>query len=124
MIPERERLPRDRSAITRKLVIIGDDGADIDIYVTVGLYDDGRPGEVFIRVAKQGSALSGMAESVSILLSMALQHGTPLSALTGKLKGIAFEPAGMTRHDLEKRITVSIIDYVAHWLEQRFPGKP
>ncbi len=102
----RERLPRRRASATFKFRV-----ADCEGYVTVGEYEDGRPGEVFINVSKQGSTLSGIMDALSISLSLGLQHGVPLSTYVRKYVNMKFEPSGMT-DDAELRIATSLVDYI------------
>jgi ribonucleoside-diphosphate reductase alpha chain len=90
-----------------------------DGYVTVGLYPDGRPGEVFFRVTKEGSTVNGLMDSLGISMSMALQHGVPLKDLVRKLAHLRFEPAGATNNP-KVRFAKSIPDYVARWLAIEF----
>jgi ribonucleoside-diphosphate reductase alpha chain len=85
--------------------------ADCEGYVTVGEYEDGRPGEVFIKVSKQGSTLAGIMDAFSISLSLGLQHGVPLATFVRKFANMKFEPAGIT-DDPELRIATSLIDYI------------
>jgi ribonucleoside-diphosphate reductase alpha chain len=113
-LPIRERLPDNRQAITHHFSVGGHDG-----YVTVGLYPDGRPGEVFFRVTKEGSTVNGLMDSLGISMSMALQHGVPLKDLVRKLAHMRFEPSGMTSNP-QIRIAKSIPDYVARWLALTF----
>jgi ribonucleoside-diphosphate reductase alpha chain len=112
--PARERLPDERKAITHHFSVGGHDG-----YVTVGLYPDGRPGEVFFRVTKEGSTVNGLMDSLGISMSMALQHGVPLKDLVRKLAHLRFEPAGATNNP-KIRFAKSIPDYVARWLALEF----
>jgi ribonucleoside-diphosphate reductase alpha chain len=112
--PARERLPDERKAITHHFSVGGHDG-----YVTVGLYPDGRPGEVFFRVTKEGSTVNGLMDSLGISMSMALQHGVPLKDLVRKLAHLRFEPAGAT-NNARIRFAKSIPDYVARWLAIEF----
>jgi ribonucleoside-diphosphate reductase alpha chain len=112
--PARERLPDERKAITHHFQVGGHDG-----YVTVGLYPDGRPGEVFFRVTKEGSTVNGLMDSLGISMSMALQHGVPLKDLVRKLAHLRFEPAGATNNP-KVRFAKSIPDYVARWLAIEF----
>ena len=86
-------------------------------YINVGFFEDGKIGEVFIKVSKQGSTLNGLLDSVAIMTSMSLQYGVPLEVLAGKFKHTKFEPAGMTDNP-EIPIVSSILDYVFRWLEQ------
>jgi len=112
--PARERLPDERKAITHHFQVGGHDG-----YVTVGLYPDGRPGEIFFRVTKEGSTVNGLMDSLGISMSMALQHGVPLKDLVRKLAHLRFEPAGAT-NNARIRFAKSIPDYVARWLAIEF----
>ncbi len=104
--PIRERLPRRRQSTTFAFRV-----ADCEGYVTVGEYDDGRPGEVFIKVSKQGSTLAGIMDAFSISISLGLQHGVPLSTYVKKYSNMKFEPAGMT-DDAELRLASSLVDYI------------
>ncbi len=106
----RERLPRKRNSKTFSFRV-----ADCEGYVTVGEYEDGRPGEVFIKVSKQGSTLAGIMDAFSISLSLGLQHGVPLATFVRKFANMKFEPAGIT-DDPELRIATSLIDYIARRL--------
>jgi ribonucleoside-diphosphate reductase alpha chain len=112
--PARERLPDERKAITHHFQVGGHDG-----YVTVGLYPDGRPGELFFRVTKEGSTVNGLMDSLGISMSMALQHGVPLKDLVRKLAHMRFEPAGATNNP-KVRFAKSIPDYVARWMAIEF----
>jgi len=102
----RERLPRRRKSNTFSFRV-----ADCEGYVTVGEYDDGRPGEVFMKVSKQGSTLAGFMDAFSISVSLGLQHGVPLSTYVRKYSNMRFEPAGIT-DDPELRIATSLMDYI------------
>jgi ribonucleotide reductase alpha subunit len=104
--PLRERLPRKRRSNTFSFRV-----ADCEGYVTVGEYDDGRPGEVFIKVSKQGSTLAGVMDAFSIAISVSLQHGVPLATYVKKYTNMRFEPAGMT-DDPDLRIASSLVDYI------------
>ncbi|MEZ5340534.1 MAG: hypothetical protein R2706_03540 [Acidimicrobiales bacterium] len=104
--PVRERLPRNRSSRTFEFRV-----ADCKGFVTVGEYEDGRPGEVFLRVSKQGSTLAGIMDALAISLSHGLQYGVPLRNFVETFTGMRFEPAGMT-DDPDIRIATSIIDYL------------
>ncbi|MHB8351835.1 MAG: vitamin B12-dependent ribonucleotide reductase [Thermoplasmata archaeon] len=110
----REKLPDARHAITHHFQVGGHDG-----YVTVGLYPDGRPGEIFFRVTKEGSTVNGLMDSLGISMSMALQHGVPLKDLVRKLAHLRFEPAGATNNP-KVRFAKSIPDYVARWMALEF----
>jgi len=102
----RERLPRRRKSSTFAFRV-----ADCEGYVTAGEYDDGRPGEVFIKVSKQGSTLAGIMDAFSISISLGLQHGVPPATYVGKYSNMRFEPAGIT-DDSELRIATSLLDYI------------
>ena len=104
--PVRRRLPKVRTSKTYKFQI-----ADLDGYFTVGEYEDGKPGELFINVSKQGSTLSGLVDSFAISVSIGLQYGAPLKHYVRSLKGTSFAPAGVT-DDPEIRMASSITDYI------------
>ncbi len=114
--PVRRKLPDERQAITHKFRVGEQEG-----YMTVGLFDDGTPGEVFINVNKQGSTVSGLMDTVAMLTSYSLQYGVPLSELSAKLKNTRFEPSGPTSNR-QIPIATSIVDYVFRWLELKFDG--
>ena len=109
--PVRRKLPDERQAITHKFRVGEQEG-----YMTVGLFDDGTPGEVFINVNKQGSTVSGLMDTVAMLTSYSLQYGVPLSELASKLRNTRFEPSGPTSNK-QIPIATSIVDYVFRWLE-------
>jgi len=102
----RERLPRRRKSSTFSFRV-----ADCEGYVTVGEYEDGRPGEVFMKVSKQGSTLAGIMDAFSISVSLGLQHGVPLATYVRKYGNMRFEPAGIT-DDPDLRIATSLVDYI------------
>jgi ribonucleoside-diphosphate reductase alpha chain len=110
----RHRLPGERASITHKFAIAGHEG-----YITVGLYKDGFPGELFIRMAKEGSTVAGLMDSFALAVSLALQHGVPLKLLCDKFQHTRFEPAGFTGNP-EIPIAKSMMDYIFRWLEIRF----
>ena len=112
--PIRRRLPDERRAIAHKFSIGGHEG-----YIHVGLYDDGSPGEVFLRMNKEGSVISGLMDSVAILTSVALQYGVPLESLVNKFSHVRFEPSGFTSNS-EIPMAKSIMDYVFRWLGRKF----
>jgi ribonucleoside-diphosphate reductase alpha chain len=115
--PLRRRLPETRAAITHKFDIAGHEG-----YLTVGLFENGQPGEVFITMAKEGSTIGGLMDSIGALTSMSLQYGVPLEALVKKFAHQRFEPSGFTKNP-EIRNAASIIDYVFRWMALQFvPG--
>src|SRR5207247_1428302 len=112
--PHRHRLPVERSAVTHKFDIAGHEG-----YITVGLYPDGQPGEIFLKMAKEGSTVSGLMDSFATTVSVALQYGVPLRDLVNKFAHVRFEPSGFTGNS-EIPIAKSIIDYIFRWLGSRF----
>jgi len=115
--PLRRRLTDTRQALTHKFDIAGHEG-----YLTVGLFDDGQPGELFITMAKEGSTIGGLMDSIGTLTSMAFQYGVPLEALVRKFAHQRFEPSGFTKN-AEIRNATSITDYVFRWLALQFiPG--
>ncbi|PYJ03307.1 MAG: vitamin B12-dependent ribonucleotide reductase, partial [Verrucomicrobia bacterium] len=115
--PLRRRLSDTRTAITHKFDIAGHEG-----YLTVGLFEDGQPGELFITMAKEGSTIGGLMDGIGTLTSMALQYGVPLEALVRKFAHQRFEPSGFTRNP-DIRNASSITDYVFRWLALQFiPG--
>ncbi|MDM4016583.1 vitamin B12-dependent ribonucleotide reductase [Roseiconus lacunae] len=112
--PRRERLPDTRTSITHKFTIAGHEG-----YLCVGQYPDGRPGEVFITMAKEGSTVGGIMDSFGTALSIALQYGVPLEVLVNKFSHTRFEPMGHTSNK-DIRIAKSVVDYIARWLGLTF----
>ena len=115
--PSRRRLPDTRHAVTHKFDIAGHEG-----YLTVGLFENGQPGELFITMSKEGSTIGGLMDAVATLTSMSLQYGVPLDALVKKFSHQRFEPSGFTKNP-DIRQASSIIDYVFRWLALQFiPG--
>lgn len=114
VMQERRRLPDERQSITRKFEIAGH-----DLYLTVGLYDDGTPGETFWKSSKEGSTLAGLLDTIGVLFSLALQHGVPLRAITNKLAYTRFEPAGFTGIPGVQYAT-SPVDAVVRWMAGKF----
>jgi ribonucleoside-diphosphate reductase alpha chain len=112
--PHRRRLPSERTAVTHKFDIAGHEG-----YITVGLYPDGQPGEIFLKMAKEGSTVSGLMDSFATTVSVALQYGVPLRDLVNKFAHVRFEPSGFTGNQ-EIPIAKSIVDYIFRWLGSRF----
>ena len=112
--PRRERLPDTRQSVTHKFTIAGHEG-----YLCVGLYPDGRPGEVFITMAKEGSTIGGIMDSFGTALSIALQYGVPLEVIVNKFSHTRFEPMGHTSNK-DIRIAKSVVDYIARWLGLTF----
>ncbi|MEL6107527.1 MAG: vitamin B12-dependent ribonucleotide reductase [Planctomycetota bacterium] len=115
--PRRERLPDTRQSLTHKFTIAGHEG-----YLCVGQYPDGRPGEVFITMAKEGSTVGGIMDSFGTALSIALQYGVPLEVLVNKFSHTRFEPMGHTSNK-DIRIAKSVVDYIARWLGLTFMSK-
>ncbi len=111
---QRRRLPSERRSITHKFAIGGHEG-----YITVGMYEDGTPGEIFIKMAKEGSTLSGFMDGFALSVSIGLQYGVPLKALVDKLINTRFEPSGFTGHPAIP-YAKSVLDYIARWLGGRF----
>jgi ribonucleoside-diphosphate reductase alpha chain len=110
----RRKLPSERSSITHKFSIGGHEG-----YITVGMYESGEPGEIFIKMAKEGSTLSGFMDGFALSVSIGLQYGVPLKALVDKFINTRFEPAGYTGHPAIP-YAKSVLDYIARWLGGRF----
>jgi len=113
-LPHRRRLPAERSAITHKFEIAGHEG-----YITVGLYPDGQPGEIFLKMAKEGSTVSGLMDTFATTVSVSLQYGVPLRDLVNKFAHVRFEPSGFTGNP-EIPIAKSLVDYIFRWLGSRF----
>jgi ribonucleoside-diphosphate reductase alpha chain len=110
----RRRLPDERRSLTHKFEVQGHEG-----YITVSFYDDGTPGEIFLRIAKEGSTISGLMDAFATQTSMALQYGVPLRVMVNKFSHMRFEPSGFTKNP-EIPIAKSIIDYIFRWLASRF----
>ncbi len=110
----RNRLPETRASVTHKFSI-----RDLEGYVTVGFYEDGRPGELFVKVAQHGSMISGLLDTIAVLTSIALQYGVPIETLTRKFEFSRFEPSGWTNNP-ELRHVHSIVDYIFRWLGLNF----
>ena len=109
----RHRLPNDRVGLTHHFSIAGHEG-----YLTVGFYPNGQPGEVLIRMAKEGSTIAGLMECFGTVVSVSLQHGVPLKVLCDKLSHTRFEPSGWTGNQ-ELGYAKSIMDYLFRWMELR-----
>ena len=112
--PVRRRLPDTRRSVTHKFSIEGHEG-----YITVGTYEDGSPGEIFITMAKEGSTISGMMDAFATSISLTLQYGVPLKDLVNKFSHMRFEPAGRTQ-SREIPVAQSVVDYVFRWLGSQF----
>jgi ribonucleoside-diphosphate reductase alpha chain len=112
--PHRHRLPSERTAVTHKFEINGHEG-----YITVGLYPDGTPGEIFLKMAKEGSTISGLMDTLATSVSLALQYGVPLRDVVNKFAHVRFEPSGFTGNP-EIPIAKSLVDYIFRWMGSRF----
>jgi len=114
MVASRQTLSPVRESVTHKFQIMGHEG-----YLTIGLFDTGLPGEVFIKMAKEGSTLSGLIQAYCRAISLAIQYGLPLNEAVRRFKGMRFEPMGPTSNpDIPEAL--SIIDYVAQYLELHY----
>ena len=111
---QREKMPAERASVTHKFSVGGHEG-----YITVGMYDDGRPGEIFIKMSKEGSTLSGVMDGLALTVSIGLQYGVPLKVYVDKLLNTRFEPSGITANP-KIRFVSSVLDYIARWLGGRF----
>jgi ribonucleoside-diphosphate reductase alpha chain len=111
---QREKMPAERASVTHKFSIGGHEG-----YITVGMYEDGRPGEIFIKMSKEGSTLSGIMDGLALTVSIGLQYGVPLKVYVDKLLNTRFEPSGITANP-KIRFVSSVLDYIARWLGGRF----
>jgi ribonucleoside-diphosphate reductase alpha chain len=115
--PRRERLPDTRRSVTHRFDISGHEG-----YITVGLYDDGRPGELFITMAKEGSTIGGLMDAFGTAVSMSLQYGVPLEVYVKKFSHTRFEPWGYTKNP-DIPVAKSLVDYIFRWMGTQFlPG--
>lgn len=113
---ERRRMPDERKAIIHKFRVGDQEG-----YISVGLFEDGTPGEVFINASRMGSTVMALLDTIAILTSYSLQHGVSIDALAGKMKGSRFEPNGPTGNP-DIPIATSVVDYIFRWLEMKFSG--
>jgi ribonucleoside-diphosphate reductase alpha chain len=111
---QRRKLPDERKSITHKFSVGGHEG-----YIIVGMYEEGTPGEIFIKMAKEGSTLSGFMDGLALSISIGLQYGVPLKALVDKLTNTRFEPSGFTENP-SIRYSSSVLDYIARWLGGKF----
>lgn len=112
----RKRLPEERQSLTHKFSVGGTEG-----YVTIGFYEDGTIGELFVRLAKEGSTLSGLMDAFASMVSIALQYGVPIEVLIEKMKHTRYEPHGFTAHK-DIHTASSLTDYIAQWLEKKTSG--
>ncbi|MEZ4386782.1 MAG: vitamin B12-dependent ribonucleotide reductase [Candidatus Krumholzibacteriia bacterium] len=115
--PHRVRLPDERQAVTHKFSVGGHEG-----YITVGLYPNGKPGEVFVSMAKEGSVVSGLMDSFATAVSIMLQYGVPMKVLVNKFSHMRFEPSGMTSNP-EIPMAKSVMDYIFRWMALKFGDK-
>src|SRR5205085_1753423 len=113
-VHERKRLPDDRNEVGRKFRV-----GDYEGYIHVGVFDDGSPGDIFVDIAKDGTTLQGLMNSLMIAVSMGLQYGVPPEVYVSKLSHLRFEPSGMT-NDADIRVAKSIVDYIFRWFGKRF----
>src|ERR1700732_5065232 len=111
---QREKMPAERASVTHKFSVGGHEG-----YITVGMYEDNRPGEIFIKMSKEGSTLSGVMDGLALTVSIGLQYGVPLKVYVGQLLNTRFEPSGITANP-NIRFVSSVLDYIARWLGGRF----
>jgi len=111
---QREKMPVERASVTHKFSVGGHEG-----YLTVGMYEDGRPGELFIKMAKEGSTLSGVMDGLALTVSLGLQYGVPLKVFVDKLVNTRFEPSGISANP-NIRFATSVLDYIARWLGGKF----
>jgi ribonucleoside-diphosphate reductase alpha chain len=116
--PVRRRLPDERQSITHKFSVAGHEG-----YITVGMYEDGTPGEIFLTMAKEGSVISGLMDAFATAISLALQYGVPLEKLVEKFSYTRFQPSGFTNNP-QIPIATSIVDYIFRWLASKFLQEP
>ncbi len=114
LVRERKRLPLDRTEVGRKFQV-----GDHEGYIHVGLYDDGSPGDIFVDIAKDGTTMSGLMNSLCLAVSMGLQYGVPPEVYVSKLSHMRFEPSGMT-NDADIRAAKSIVDYIFRWFGKKF----
>ncbi|OHD24303.1 MAG: hypothetical protein A2Y38_11320 [Spirochaetes bacterium GWB1_59_5] len=112
----RQKLPPERAGTTHRFTLDG-----FKCYVTVGVFDDGKPGEIFVRIGKVGSTTRQLVDGWAIMVSLALQYGVPLSVILDKFEGMAFEPSGYTE-DMGK--VKSIFDYLARWMRKKYLPTP
>jgi ribonucleoside-diphosphate reductase alpha chain len=113
-LTQRRRLPEDRTEIGRKFRV-----GDYEGYIHVGLYDDGQPGDIFVDIAKDGTTMAGLMNSLMIAVSMGLQYGVPPEVYVSKLSHMRFEPSGLT-NDADIRAAKSIVDYIFRWFGKKF----
>ena len=113
-MPQRRRVPEDRTEVGRKFRV-----GDYEGYIHVGLFEDGTPGDIFVDIAKDGTTLAGLMNSLMISVSIGLQYGVPLEVYVSKLSHMRFEPSGLT-NDADIRAAKSIVDYIFRWFGKKF----
>jgi ribonucleoside-diphosphate reductase alpha chain len=113
-LPQRRRLPDDRTEVGRKFKV-----GEYEGYIHVGLFEDGTPGDIFVDIAKEGTTLAGLMNSFMISVSLGLQYGVPLEVYVSKFSHMRFEPSGMT-NDADIRVAKSIVDYIFRWMGKKF----
>lgn len=117
MIVTRQSLPQTRDSITHKFSVGGLEG-----YLTIGLHADGHPGEIFLKIAKEGSTVSGLCQAFCRAFSLAMQYGLPVEEAVSRFKGMRFEPQGMTSNPAIP-VAASVVDYIARYVEMEFAGR-
>ena len=115
-VPHRQVLPATRESLTHKFAVGNHEG-----YLTIGLYPDGRPGEIFLKMSKEGSTISGMCQAFCRAFSLAIQHGLSIEDAVARFRGMRFEPMGSTSNPQIPECS-SIVDYIARYLEIHFCG--
>ncbi len=119
-VHERKKLPPTHNSVVHKVKITaGTSGDEFTLFIILGFYDDGTPGELFINMGKAGSTMNGLLDSIGILCSYALQYGVPLNALCGRMQDIAFEPMGQTSNP-DIPTCQSVIDYIFKWIGMNY----
>lgn len=115
----RRRLSNDRAAVVHKFGVAGFEG-----YLRTGMYPDGRLGEIFIEVSKEGSTVSGLLNAFATSISLALQYGVPLKVMASKFVGMRFEPCGVAKGHKDIEVASSIVDYIFRYLLRKYEGGP
>lgn len=118
----RKKLPDTRDSLTHRAIIQSRTLGEVDLYLTVGFYEDGTLGEIFGSIGKQGSTMIGLFDSYAIMVSIALQYGVPLESIVKKFRGVSFEPCGSVETEAGVASTIipecsSVVDYAVRWLE-------
>ncbi len=118
-IPERRRLPDTRKSVTHKFKIEDKAMGTVTVFATVGLYEDGTPGELFVNIGKLGTTLNAMVAAFAIGISFGLQYGIPLDVYVHRFEAMRFEPMGKTSNP-DIPVCTSIVDYLAQWMKKEF----